>query len=255
MIERDLELRLVGWYDSETSAAPGADLRDRIMAIPERRAPTSSRRTWWLLAAALLMLGLLLGGGLVIGADLLRSSPSIERLGVDPSSVDTADTAALLARAVERAGEKQGSKTWCHAGPDGPRSPTAWGAAVCVNSDWDGSWRDRHLLFRVEATPSVEVARLLVLDLLPGHGVSTEWETIAPGRWLTAPIDESKTTLPWSEPSIQFAAIAVASEPIFFIVTGPTIPEVRSLAEAVLAELREMPSRPDGWAGSEGSLP
>lgn len=244
MTDRELELRLSDWYVDETAGSTTDALRTRVMAIPDR-SPVGSNwfgRPRWMVAAALLLLGLVLGGVVAGAGGLLRPPRQADRLVVGPAEVDPAvvdpavvDPAALLARAVDRAGLKQGTMKRNH-------DMTSWGARVSVNDVWDGGWNDRHLLFRTVSTTGADATELLREDPLAGADV--EWDVVASGVWVGT-----------AEARSPLYAVAVSAEPYFFIVTGGDVDRTRAVAEAVLAELRASPPTLDGQASPGRAAP
>jgi len=181
----------------------------------ERRA--HARQVVGILAlASVAVLGVAIGLGSIasIAPSAIEGSWSDPGGVVDPAGIDPC---RLLARAIIRAGYREGSRARSE------HEPAAWGARICVNDDWDGGWEDRHLVFRTRVTSRAEAVNLLAsVDVLPdtrrGPALPS-WTQEQVGAWVTE------------------NAIAVSAEPYFYIITDRDLAAARAVAEAALVEL------------------
>lgn len=215
---RDMTTQLRDYIESVAPIIEEEEVRSHpLVHVPARIAPTARRRGIGLgVAVAGLMLILISVALLLDGSE---TAPFSEP--VSPVSIDVCD---LLARATATAGQPVGSRT-------SPHESTTWEAAVCVHDGWDSGWDWRHLLFRQVPT-SIEEARLLLAseDLLE-VGSDLEWKLERPGIWIASVTDSRDT---------RFSAVAVSSDPYFFIVTYRDLDDSLAVADGVLTELAEL---------------
>lgn len=222
------EARLAAAYAAYADRAPvEVDAVALAAAIADTGAgrlarPTLARRGRVLLAVALL--ALLLAGVAVAGAGsgLAQLPWAVEGSHLEPADVDPC---AALYRAVDALGPAPDRGP--HHDQDGSvLRMCAWG--------WDSGYQAPHVLFRPARTATDAAGPLLLHAASLLGGVPSEptadgsgWLAAGPGRWMRSAVD-----------GVGFAAVAVASEPYFFVVTAPDHESASRLADALLTELR-----------------
>lgn len=223
MIDRSLEARLAELYDGQIGPTVPAELRERILSIPDTRAwrgkPLEGRRTIILLAAALLIAALLAVASL--GSGGFRGVGPLTATHRDPATIDVCEVLnAAFLRLGTRAATAAAARTFDHGD-----TPTAWGARICARG-WDGSWDNPHLLLLSEPTTRIEADELLDV-VFATEREGSAWVREAAGVWIAPAVDRSSG----------FTAVAVSSDPYFFVVTMGATSDATVLAEAVRLEL------------------
>lgn len=232
MTDRVLEDVVASWYRSRADAEPMPErLRARVLALPEGRGFAAWRLlrlgrplTPRVVAVALLTAALL---GLALGAAagmLPRIWP--DRAIAFPANLDacTVLESALRNHPLQRV-------------VGGDHGRTVWGAHVCANDSWDGSYQDRHLLIRTQPTTLAEAQAIIddpanwaEVQRDEGYAVlPAVWRPLSPGLWAGSAAADAREQ--------DMDAIAVSREPYFFIVTGRLAWEVVEDAVSVAAEL------------------